>query len=148
MKIDPKIHALCYADFDGARARAKTAEVKGVFGAVPFLLKDSALASKQFPTSIGSNLFRDIPFKYDATLVERFNEAGLLSFARETGGRTRAMIAARGSVGRALGGLLQSYRIARQDEITADIVALGASGLWNRSHRSGGAASSTISAVI
>ncbi|MCS6474167.1 amidase, partial [Burkholderia thailandensis] len=42
MKIDPKIHALCYADFDGARARAKTAEVKGVFGAVPFLLKDSA----------------------------------------------------------------------------------------------------------
>lgn len=84
IKIDPKIHALCYPDFDGARARAKTAAVKGVFGAVPFLLKDSALASKQFPTSIGSNLFRDIPFKYDATLVERFNDAGLLSFARTT----------------------------------------------------------------
>lgn len=39
------------------------------------------------------------------------------------------MIAARESVERALGDLLQAYRIARQDEITADIVELAASGL-------------------
>lgn len=84
IKVDPKIRALCYQDFDGAREQAKTATVKGVFGAVPFLLKDSALASKKFPTSIGSDLFRDISFKYDATLVERFNDAGLISFARTT----------------------------------------------------------------
>lgn len=84
VKMDPKIHALCYEDFDGARTQAKAAPLKGAFGAVPFLLKDSALASKQFPTSIGSDLFRDIRFKYDATLVERFNDAGLISFARTT----------------------------------------------------------------
>ncbi|MCO5396702.1 amidase [Ralstonia soli] len=84
IKVDPKIHALCYEDFDGAKAQARVARLKGPFSAVPFLLKDSALASKQFPTSIGSNLFRDIAFKYDSTLVERFNEAGLISFARTT----------------------------------------------------------------
>lgn len=84
IKVDPKIHALCYEDFEGARAQAKAAKVQGAFGAIPFLLKDSALACKRLPTSIGSNLFRDIAFKYDATLVERFNEAGLISFARTT----------------------------------------------------------------
>ncbi|ACC73948.1 amidase [Paraburkholderia phymatum] len=83
-EVNPKINALCYERFESAKAYAETAEIKGVFGAVPFLLKDSALASREFPTSIGSNLFRDIPFKYDSTLVERFNEAGLISFARTT----------------------------------------------------------------
>ncbi|WP_102827196.1 F0F1 ATP synthase subunit gamma, partial [Burkholderia thailandensis] len=56
-------------------------------------------------------------------------EAAMLAFAAENEARTRAMIAARESVERTLGELLQAYRIARQDEITADIVELAASGL-------------------
>ncbi|AOJ72921.1 MULTISPECIES: F0F1 ATP synthase subunit gamma [Burkholderia] len=56
-------------------------------------------------------------------------EAAMLAFAAENEARTRAMIAARESVERTLGELLQAYRIARQDEITADIVELAASAL-------------------
>ncbi|AIO68647.1 F0F1 ATP synthase subunit gamma [Burkholderia oklahomensis] len=56
-------------------------------------------------------------------------DAAMLAFAAENEARTRAMIAARESVERTLGELLQAYRIARQDEITADIVELASSAL-------------------
>jgi amidase len=84
VEVNPKINALCYEQYESAISQAASTELKGVFGAVPFLLKDSALASKQFPVSIGSNLFRDITFKYDATLTQRFSNAGLIPFARTT----------------------------------------------------------------
>jgi amidase len=83
-EVNPKINALCYERFAAAKADAAESELKGVFGAVPFLLKDSALASRELPISIGSNLFRDITFQYDATLTARFSNAGLISFARTT----------------------------------------------------------------
>jgi amidase len=79
---DPALNALCYERFEEARNLASQGELKGAFAAVPFLLKDSALASKRFPTSIGSVLFNDIHFNYDSTLVKRFDAAGLISFAR------------------------------------------------------------------
>ncbi len=77
------LNAICHERFDDSLSLAKSASLKGSFGAVPFLLKDSALPAKRFPSSVGSRLL-DIHFKFDATLVQRFEAAGFLPFARST----------------------------------------------------------------
>lgn len=78
------LNALCYERFESSLALAEKAHLQGTFGAVPFLLKDSGLASKRLPSSMGSRLFSNTPFKIDSTLTERFDAAGFLSFARTT----------------------------------------------------------------
>jgi amidase len=78
------LNALCYERYEESLKLAAAAIPRGIFAAVPFLLKDSGLASTRFPSSIGSRLFADTRFKFDATLVERFDEAGLIAFARTT----------------------------------------------------------------
>lgn len=80
----PALNALCYERYEESLAMASAATLKGTYKAVPFLLKDSALASRRFPSSIGSRLFNDTQFKFDATLVKRFEDAGLIAFARTT----------------------------------------------------------------
>lgn len=80
----PALNALCYERYDESLEMARVARPSGTYGAVPFLLKDSGLASRRFPSSIGSRLFNDTQFKYDATLVKRFEDAGLSAFARTT----------------------------------------------------------------
>lgn len=80
----PALNALCHERYAESLDLAGSAPLQGAFGAVPFLLKDSALPSRRFPSDLGSRLFRNLKFKYDATLVERFDRAGLLPFARTT----------------------------------------------------------------
>ncbi|MFZ6049253.1 amidase [Pseudomonas sp. CR3202] len=77
-------NALCCQRFEESLKIAKKAQLTGPFGALPFLLKDSGLPSRRLPSSMGSRLFRDTPFSFDSTLVERFEAAGLLGFARTT----------------------------------------------------------------
>jgi amidase len=76
------LNALCYERFDDSLLLAKSVAPRGTFGALPFLLKDSALPARRFPSCLGSQLLKDITFKFDATLVERFERHGLLAFAR------------------------------------------------------------------
>jgi amidase len=78
------LNALCYQRYDESLELAASTPLQGVFGAVPFLLKDSSLASRRFPYSIGSRLFSDQQAPYDATLVKRFAAAGFIPFARTT----------------------------------------------------------------
>ncbi|MGZ8138319.1 amidase [Bordetella bronchiseptica] len=78
------LNALCYPDYDAALARAAAWRPTGVFGGLPFLLKDSGLACDRLPSSIGLALCKDMRFAGNATLVERFDAAGLLPFARTT----------------------------------------------------------------
>ncbi|RFC67644.1 amidase [Mesorhizobium denitrificans] len=63
---------------------AAEAKLKGTFGAVPFLLKDSGLASTQLASDVGSRLFAGLKAKIDSTLNTRFVADGFLSFARTT----------------------------------------------------------------
>jgi hypothetical protein len=44
--------------------------------------RNSAFPSLGFPANVGSRLLRDIKFKFDATLVKRFDAAALIPFAR------------------------------------------------------------------
>ncbi|MDH4559017.1 amidase [Pseudomonas sp. BN417] len=78
------LNALCYQRFEEALEMARTAQLVGPFGGLPFLLKDSGLASRRLSSSMGSRMFRDTRFSFDSTLVERFEAAGFISFARTT----------------------------------------------------------------
>jgi len=78
------LNALCYPDYEAALARAAAWRPTGVFGGLPFLLKDSGLACDRLPSSIGMALCKDMRFAGNATLVDRFDAAGLLPFARTT----------------------------------------------------------------
>ncbi len=81
---DGALNALCYQRFDESLTTAKSARLRGPFGAIPFLLKDTAVASKRFPASLGSRMFEGTEFGFDSTLVMRFDAAGLIPFARTT----------------------------------------------------------------
>jgi amidase len=78
------LNALCYVDRDRAIETAENAELKGQFGALPFLLKDSGLASKALPSSVGSRLFGAMRSPINSTLAERFIDDGFISFGRTT----------------------------------------------------------------
>ncbi len=78
------LNALSCQRFDEALEIARAAQLTGPFGGLPFLLKDSGLASRRLPSSMGSRMFRDTQFSFDSTLVERFESAGFIAFARTT----------------------------------------------------------------
>lgn len=79
-----KLNALCYVNREQALEAAKVAVPKGKFGALPFLLKDSGLASKALPSSVGSRLFGAMKSPINSTLTDRFIEDGFISFGRTT----------------------------------------------------------------
>lgn len=79
-----RFNALSYRDDAGALRELEQASRNGYFAGVPFLLKDSALASRRLPSSLGSHLFDDTHYAYDATLTTRFRELGLIAFGRTT----------------------------------------------------------------
>ncbi len=79
-----ELNALCYVDAEQALNAAAGAKLKGQFGALPFLLKDSGLAAKALPSSVGSRLFADMASPIDSTLNARFIEDGFVAFGRTT----------------------------------------------------------------
>jgi amidase len=78
------VNALCNQDYDLGRRLAAGAKLKGSFGALPFLLKDSGLASTQLASTVGSRLFAGLRANVDSTLNTRFTADGFLLFGRTT----------------------------------------------------------------
>ena len=78
----PTLNALSYERYEESLLLARNWKPRGTFGGIPFLLKDSGLASVRLPSSIGSRLFGDTRFARNATLTDRFEAAGLIPFAR------------------------------------------------------------------
>ncbi|RKP57815.1 amidase [Pararobbsia silviterrae] len=83
-RLNPQLNAICYPEFDATREVAAAWASKGVFHGIPFLLKDSGLASSRFESKLGSSLFDSTRYAANATLVSRFEAAGLIPFARTT----------------------------------------------------------------
>ena len=81
---NPTLNAITYPRFEESRGIAADWIPRGPFRGIPFLLKDSGFAHKRFASSIGSNLFNDTTFQYNATVADRFEAAGLIPFARTT----------------------------------------------------------------
>lgn len=82
--VNPKLNALCNINFEHAREVARTATLKGQFGALPFLLKDSGLGYPELLNSLGSRLFAGLKINFNSTLTERFLADGLIPFGRTT----------------------------------------------------------------
>lgn len=78
----PALNALGYERYEESLRLARDWQPRGTFGGIPFLLKDSGLASVRLPSSIGSRLFDDTRFARNATLTDRFEAAGFIPFAR------------------------------------------------------------------
>lgn len=83
-QVNPQINALCHMEPDLGRRLAGAASLKGRFGALPMLLKDSGLAAKGLAHSLGSRLFAGLEIASDATVTERLVADGFLPFGRTT----------------------------------------------------------------
>jgi amidase len=79
-----QLNAICCTEYERAYEYAKSWRSTGTFGGIPFLLKDSGLASTRLTSSVGSRLFRNTVHGLDSTLAQRFEQAGLIAFARST----------------------------------------------------------------
>ncbi|GAA5182197.1 Asp-tRNA(Asn)/Glu-tRNA(Gln) amidotransferase subunit GatA [Rugosimonospora acidiphila] len=82
--VDERVHAFLHVDGDGALAAAADVDAKRVAGeplgplaGVPIAVKD-VLATKGVPTTAGSKILEGWRPPYDATIVRRLREAGLI----------------------------------------------------------------------
>lgn len=78
----PVINAICHPEYEAAIRWASDWQPRGTFQGIPFLLKDTGLPSKRLASGIGSKLFANMRFALNGTLIDRFENAGLLPFAR------------------------------------------------------------------
>ena len=83
-RINPKIDAIVH--FGKERAGQLAAETpKGApFRGVPTLIKDLGIETADFPSSLGSRLFRDTVYDYESAIYRRIREAGFVPYARTT----------------------------------------------------------------
>ncbi len=77
-RIDPKINAVCQPLYDKASAALLDLPVESPLSGVPFLLKDSGADLVGTPTTNGSRLYKDDMPSANATLTDRYLNAGLV----------------------------------------------------------------------
>src|ERR1700753_3635151 len=80
-KLNPKLNAVIYKDYENARARAKE-KLRGPFAGVPFLLKDIFALTTTMPTRQASKFMAAFPWMHNSVLVDRFLAAGLVPFGK------------------------------------------------------------------
>ena len=78
---NPKLNAVVFKAYDEARAKAKE-NLSGIFAGVPMLLKDILGEKKGWPTRQGTRFLPAATSPFDATLVTRFEAAGLIPLGR------------------------------------------------------------------
>src|SRR5262245_54995858 len=83
-EVEPKVHAFLHVDADGALAtaaevdrRRAAGEPLGPLAGVPVAVKD-VLTTRGVPTTCGSKILEGWVPPYDATVVRRLREAGLV----------------------------------------------------------------------
>ena len=81
---DDQIAAVVYMQVDRARRTIDAGIPDGPFAGVPFLIKDLGCDAVDFPTCMGSALFRDYRYSVDSELFTRLEHTGLVTFARTT----------------------------------------------------------------
>ena len=81
---DQQIAAVVHIQEDRARRVVAEGLPDGPFRGVPFLIKDLGCDAVDFPTSMGSRIYRDYRYSVDSELFVRLERAGLVTFARTT----------------------------------------------------------------
>lgn len=76
--VNPAINCIVEELFDRARHETKAGLPQGPFTGVPFLLKDLGMALQGTVTTQGSRFFSDWVADYTSTIVERYQQAGLV----------------------------------------------------------------------
>ncbi len=83
-EVDGEVHAFLYLDKEGALSQAKSVDEKraageklGPLAGVPLALKD-VMAQKGIPTTCGSKILEGWRPPYDATVVTRLKDAGII----------------------------------------------------------------------
>lgn len=76
--VNPDINCIVEKLYDRARHEAGTSLPQGPFTGVPFLLKDLGMALKGTVTTQGSRFFSAWVADYTNTIVERYQQAGLV----------------------------------------------------------------------
>ncbi|SHI08405.1 amidase [Pollutimonas bauzanensis] len=80
-----RLNFLKFPKFEESLALARRHDAKldrSVFSGVPFLYKDSGLASTRFESSIGSNFLGPMTYGQNSTFADRVEAAGFIPFAR------------------------------------------------------------------
>jgi amidase len=81
---DQAIAAVVHLQAERARRAIAAGLPQGAFTGVPFLIKDLGCEAIDFPTWMGSRLYRDYRYSVDSELFVRLERAGLVTFARTT----------------------------------------------------------------
>jgi amidase len=81
-RLNPKLNAIVFADYERARDAAKDKLPKGPFAGVPILLKDMRAGAIGMPTRNGSRYMPKILADHDSTLVARYRAAGLIPLGK------------------------------------------------------------------
>jgi len=76
--VNPRINCIVEELYDRARREASKSLPQGPFTGVPFLLKDLGMALEGTVTTQGSRFYRDWVADYTSTIVERYQQAGLV----------------------------------------------------------------------
>ena len=85
-KLNPKLNAVIFKDYDNARKQARACDARSLkevsphssFYGIPFLLKDLLAEAKGLPLNEGSQFVDGYISKIDSELVSRQRKAGLL----------------------------------------------------------------------
>jgi amidase/6-aminohexanoate-cyclic-dimer hydrolase len=83
-QVNPALNAVIALDHDRASQAIARGLPDGPFRGVPFLLKDLYTDMTGWPLTNGSRLYADYVPDHDSTLVERYQQAGLVIFGRTT----------------------------------------------------------------
>lgn len=81
-RVNPKLNAVVYRDYDRARAAAKGRLPKGVFTGVPFFLKDIFALAEGMPTRQAARFLPEIPWPHDSIITARFRNVGLIPLGK------------------------------------------------------------------
>jgi amidase len=81
-RVNPKLGAVITTVYDDARRVAGAMISEGAFAGVPFLVKDIYCDMAGVPASSSSRYLVGYKPARDATIVERFRKAGLVTFGR------------------------------------------------------------------
>jgi amidase len=81
-RVNSQINAVVHKHYDEARAAVAAGLPEGCFTGVPFLLKDLYMMLQGTVTSNGSAMYRNQVADHDSTLVQRYQQAGLVIFGK------------------------------------------------------------------
>lgn len=81
-RVNPKLNAIVFSDYEQARGTARSRLSKGPFTGVPFFLKDIFAFAEGMPTRQACRFIPPTPSDHDSLLTSRFKASGLIPLGK------------------------------------------------------------------